>query len=242
MAHVVVHEGYFLKEGSWVRSWKRRYYEILQEGKIEYRASKESSDLCGFFDISGRIECSRSNCAGAQGFLGSSDSSVGLSIKSTSTGRTFNVVVDSEDEYKTFLMGVAQASKFNNIYVSTILQFGVCYHKCHFECDRKSRTQKDGALSYFRKSTIHLKILRVQMHPIPTVMTMRIVMIAVRHLRAMRRVPLSDRRSRKKNPLLRANDLHKGQNIRLSLRITATKTLGKYLALMVNLWCYKDGH
>ena len=105
----IVHSGHFLKEGSWVRSWKRRYFEITKDGKINYKESASSSDILGSFDISGRLECSRFKDI-AHG--------VGISILSTSSGRKLNVVLDSLRDYKSFCIGIHQGCRFHNIYVS----------------------------------------------------------------------------------------------------------------------------
>ncbi len=72
----VVHSGYFLKEGSWVRSWKRRYFEILRSGFIIYRESKDAVYRLGEFDISGRLECEK-------GVFSNGNNTVGLIIHST---------------------------------------------------------------------------------------------------------------------------------------------------------------
>ena len=107
----IVHTGHFLKEGSWVRSWKRRYFFITKDGKITYKESKDSNAILGSFDISGRLECSRFKDI-AHG--------VGICVLSTSSGRKLNVVLDNLRDYKSFCIGIHQACRFHNIYVSKI--------------------------------------------------------------------------------------------------------------------------
>lgn len=115
----VVYEGLFHKEGSWVRSWKRRYFEIVKDGHIVYKEDKTAPVINGIFDISGRLDCTRY-----------SDTKLfpegeGLSISSTSTGRLLNVIFDNHKEYQDFCIGIAKVAKYHNLYVKRSL-FMLC--------------------------------------------------------------------------------------------------------------------
>lgn len=109
----IVCQGYFVKEGSWVRNWKRRYFEISRSGKITYKEEPDSTTVNGYFDISGRLECSRTKLP-----IACSPDCHSLIIKSTTTGRSLHVVLDSEAEYRSFCIGIAQSCKYHNLYVS----------------------------------------------------------------------------------------------------------------------------
>ena len=123
MANYVVHEGYFAKEGSWVRTWKRRFYQITKDGKITYRETKESKDVLGIFDISGRLDISRD-------VKNTFEGKIGLSIFSSSTGRKLNVRLIDFQAYKKFLIGIAQSCLFHNVTVGS-----VCAVRCvHYIC------------------------------------------------------------------------------------------------------------
>lgn len=110
----IIHSGYFYKEGNWVRSWKRRYFEISVDGKIIYKERENSEVPNGVFDISGRLNIERGTCPSSIKTM----DSCSMWIQSDSTGRKLHVVLDNEEDYRKFCMAIAQACKFHNIYVS----------------------------------------------------------------------------------------------------------------------------
>lgn len=110
----VVCNGTFKKEGSWVRSWKERYFEIVKDGQILYKQDKDSTALEGSFDISGRLDCSRYE--NKKLFPGGE----GLTIYSASTKRLMNVMFDTVEDYRQFCVGVAKVAKFHNLHVSNL--------------------------------------------------------------------------------------------------------------------------
>jgi len=119
----VIHSGFFHKEGSWVRTWKRRYFEISRDGKITYKESESATVVNGVFDISGRLNIERGTSPSSI----KTEDSCSIWIQSDSTGRKLHVVLDNQDDYRKFCMGIAQACKFHNIYVSQKCIFLVLY-------------------------------------------------------------------------------------------------------------------
>ena len=109
-----------------MRNWKRRYYQITKDGKIIYRETKETEEVLGVFDISGRLEVSRDERSSAEG-------QIGLSIFSTSTAKRLNIRLIDFIAYKKFCIAIAQACLYHNLLVgfhielSLVTRLNVCY-------------------------------------------------------------------------------------------------------------------